>query len=83
MPSDMKFGDPLLRIEPSWSSLIKRRDFAAKGINDFVKGHLELGIRTPDIGLRNHLVELIGSLFSEGNGGRFGFVHQAAYNFIM
>ena len=73
----------MLRIEPSWSSLIKMRGIAARGINDFVKGDLELGTRTPDIGLNSHLIELIGSLFSEGNRGRFGFVHQAAYNFIM
>jgi hypothetical protein len=83
MPSHMKSGKPVLRIEPSWSYLTKRKDFTTRGINDFVKGDLEPVSRTPDIGLRSHLVELIRRLFSEENRGRFGVVHQAAYNFIM
>ena len=79
----MKSGDPVLHIEPSRSSLIKSRDFTTRGINVFVKGDLETGIRIPDIGLRGHLVKLIGSLFSEENRGKFGGVHHAAYNFMI
>jgi hypothetical protein len=70
-------------LNPLGATLQKERILLREGINGFVKGDLEPVSRTPDIGLRNHLVELIRRLFSEENRGRFGVVHQAAYNFIM
>jgi hypothetical protein len=70
-------------LNPLGATLQKERILLREGINGFVKGDLEPVSRTPDIGLRSHLVELIRRLFSEENRGRFGVVHQAAYNFIM
>jgi hypothetical protein len=83
MPSHMKSGDPVLHIESSWDSLIKSRDFNVWVINNSLKAYLEPRISDPDIDLRSRLVQLIGSLFSEENRGRFGVEHQEAYNFIM